>query len=74
MKPGGAYVAKDLYDAGGVPVVMKELRKAGLIHDRLHDRLGPSIGEELDMIEREADGRVIHRFETRSARPAAWLA
>jgi dihydroxy-acid dehydratase len=29
LKPGGQYVAKDLYEAGGVPVVMKELRKAG---------------------------------------------
>ena len=27
LKPGGQYVAKDLYEAGGVPVVMKELRK-----------------------------------------------
>ena len=27
LKPGGEYVAKDLYEAGGVPVVMRELRK-----------------------------------------------
>ena len=30
LKPGGKYVAKDLYEAGGVPVVLKELRRAGL--------------------------------------------
>ena len=60
MKPGGAYVAKDLYEAGGVPVVMKELRKAGLIHTDCMTATGRSMGEELDMIDREADGKVIH--------------
>jgi dihydroxy-acid dehydratase len=60
MKPGGAYVAKDLYEAGGVPVVMKELRKAGLLHTDCMTATGYSMGEELDKIEREADGKVIH--------------
>jgi len=60
LKPGGAYVAKDLYDAGGLPVVMKELRKAGLIHEDCMTASGRSIGEELDLITREADGKVIH--------------
>jgi dihydroxy-acid dehydratase len=64
LKPGGDYVAKDLYDAGGVPVVMKELRKAGLIHEDCITATGRSIGEEIDMIEREADGRVIYPIET----------
>ena len=64
MKPGGSHVAKDLYDAGGVPVVMKELRKAGLLHDDCLTASGLSIGEELDKIEREADGKVIHAIET----------
>ncbi len=60
LKPGGAYVAKDLFDAGGIPVVMKELRKAGLIHEDCMTASGRSIGEELDLIDREADGKVIH--------------
>ena len=64
LKPGGQYVAKDLYEAGGVPVVMKELRKAGLIHEDCITVTGRTIGEELDLIEREADGRVIHPIET----------
>ncbi len=63
LKPGGAYVAKDLYDAGGIPVVMKELRKAGLIHEDCMTATGRSIGEELDMIDREADGRVIYPID-----------
>ncbi|SLN58174.1 dihydroxy-acid dehydratase [Roseisalinus antarcticus] len=64
LKPGGAYVAKDLYEAGGVPVVMKELRKAGLMHEDCITATGRSIGEELDLIEREADGRVIYPVDT----------
>ncbi|MET4127453.1 dihydroxy-acid dehydratase [Roseovarius sp. MBR-6] len=64
LKPGGAHVAKDLYDAGGIPVVMKELRKAGLIHEDCMTASGRAIGEELDRIEREADGKVIYPIET----------
>jgi dihydroxy-acid dehydratase len=63
LKPGGQYVAKDLYDVGGVPVVMKELRKAGLIHEDCITASGRTMGEELDMVEREADGKVIYPIE-----------
>ncbi|MEM6566210.1 MAG: dihydroxy-acid dehydratase [Pseudomonadota bacterium] len=64
LKPGGQYVAKDLYEAGGVPVVMKELRKAGLVHEDCMTATGYSIGEELDKVSLEADGRVIYPVET----------
>ncbi|MGI1664134.1 dihydroxy-acid dehydratase [Palleronia sp. KMU-117] len=64
LKPGGKYVAKDLYESGGVPVVMKELRKAGLIHEDCMTATGRTIGEELEMVDREADGRVIYPIAT----------
>jgi len=64
MKPGGRYVAKDLHEAGGVPVVMRELRKLGLIHEDCLTATGRGIGEELDRIARDADGRVIHPAAT----------
>ena len=64
LKPGGQYVAKDLYEAGGVPVVMKELRKAGLIHEDCITATGRSMGEEIDIVSREADGRVIYPIDT----------
>jgi dihydroxy-acid dehydratase len=64
LKPGGQFVAKDLYDAGGIPVVMKELRKAGLIHEDCVTASGRSIGEELDLIAREADGKVIYPIDS----------
>ncbi|WP_425092979.1 dihydroxy-acid dehydratase [Tropicimonas sp. S265A] len=60
LKPGGTYVAKDMYEAGGVPVVMRELRRAGLIHEDCLTVTGYSIGEELDKVSLEADGRVIY--------------
>ncbi|MBT0957355.1 dihydroxy-acid dehydratase [Alphaproteobacteria bacterium KMM 3653] len=63
LKPGGQFVAKDLYEAGGVPVVMRELRKAGLIHEDCMTATGRTIGEELDMVDRDADGTVIHPVE-----------
>jgi dihydroxy-acid dehydratase len=59
LRPGGQYVAKDLYEAGGVPVVLKELRRAKLLHEDCVTASGRSLGEELDLIDREADGRVI---------------
>ena len=64
LKPGGQYVAKDLYEAGGVPVVMKELRKIGLIHEDCITASGRTLGEDLDRITREADGRVIYTAAT----------
>ncbi|UWQ21889.1 dihydroxy-acid dehydratase [Jannaschia sp. W003] len=64
LKPGGQYVAKDLYEAGGVPVVMKELRKAGLIHEDCMTATGKTIGEVIDACRGEADGRVIHPVAT----------
>ncbi|HRM74264.1 MAG TPA: dihydroxy-acid dehydratase, partial [Paracoccus sp. (in: a-proteobacteria)] len=64
LRPGGDYVAKDLYEAGGVPVVMRELRRAGLIHEDCITASGKTIGEELDLVDREIDGKVIHSVAT----------
>ena len=64
LKPGGKYVAKDMYEAGGVPVVMKQLQKAGLIHEDCMTATGQTMGEVLDQIDLEADGKVIYPVET----------
>ncbi len=63
LKPGGQFVAKDLYEVGGVPVVMKELRRAGLIHEDCMTASGQTIGEALDEIEGVADGKVIYPID-----------
>jgi dihydroxy-acid dehydratase len=64
LRPGGEYVAKDLYEVGGVPVVLKELKKIGLIHEDCMTASGRMLGEELDRIEGTADGRVIYPAAT----------
>ncbi|PZQ98076.1 MAG: dihydroxy-acid dehydratase [Cereibacter sphaeroides] len=64
LRPGGKYVAKDLYEVGGVPVVMKELAKAGYLHLDCITASGKTLGESLEEITGEADGRVIYPIET----------
>ncbi len=60
LKPGGRFVAKDVYEIGGVPVVLKSLLESGHLHgdcltidgSRLEDVLGAF---------NEPDGEVVRR-------------
>ena len=47
MKPSGKYVAKDLYDIGGVPVLMKALLDGGYLHKNCITVTGKTIAENL---------------------------
>jgi len=47
MKPGGRYVAKDLYEAGGVPMVMKALLDGGYLNGDCITVTGRTIAENL---------------------------
>lgn len=62
LKPGGKYVAKDLYEAGGVPRVMRMLLDAGLLHGDCMTVTGKTIAENLEGIEGTSDGKVIHHI------------
>ena len=64
LRPGGKYVAKDLHEVGGVAVVMKELAKEGLLHLDCLTASGKTLGESLDEIRGEADGRVIYHINS----------
>ncbi|MGM0585881.1 MAG: dihydroxy-acid dehydratase [Pseudomonadota bacterium] len=64
LVPGGKYVAKDLYEAGGVPVVLKELQKAGLLHEDCMTVAGTTLGETLEQVEGGPDNRVVYPVET----------
>jgi dihydroxy-acid dehydratase len=46
LKPGGRYVAKDLFEAGGIALVANRLMEAGLLHRNEMTVTGRSIGEE----------------------------
>ncbi len=45
LKPGGKYVAKDLYEAGGVQIVMRTLLDGGFIHGDCLSVTGKTIAE-----------------------------
>ena len=46
LKPGGRYVATDLYRAGGIPLVAKRLLQAGILHADARTVSGRTIGDE----------------------------
>jgi dihydroxy-acid dehydratase len=46
LQPGGKYVATDLYEAGGVPLVLKRMREAGVLNGQALTVTGRTIGEE----------------------------
>jgi dihydroxy-acid dehydratase len=45
LKPGGKYVATDLYDAGGVELVLSRLQELGALHEDAPTVTGKTIGE-----------------------------
>ncbi len=47
LKPGGKYVAKDLFEAGGIPLVMKALLDGGFLHGDVMTVTGKTMGENL---------------------------
>jgi dihydroxy-acid dehydratase len=47
LSPAGNHFIEDLYAAGGVPAVMKELSKKNLIHEGLATVTGKTIGENI---------------------------
>ncbi len=64
MKPGGAYHMVDLDRVGGVPVVMRYLLEAGLIHGDCLTVTGRTVAENLAAIDPPApDGAVVHRLD-----------
>jgi dihydroxy-acid dehydratase len=61
LTPGGRYVMNDVDRIGGIPVVLKELLDAGLLHGDALTVTGRSIGEELEAMDIPApDGEVVH--------------
>ena len=70
LKPGGRYVATDLYRAGGVPLVIRRLKELGALHEDELTVTGQTIGAVADAAE-ETEGQDVVRQMTRSSRTAA---
>jgi dihydroxy-acid dehydratase len=64
LKPGGNYVAKDMYEAGGVYMLMKSLLGEGLLHGNCLTVTGKTLGENIDEITWNPDQKVIHAAST----------
>ena len=62
MKPGGKYVMYDLDHAGGVPLVMKRLLDAGLLHGECMTVTGETIAQNLANVDPTPDQNEVVRF------------
>ena len=61
LKPGGKYVAKDLFEIGGVQVVMKALLEDGFLDGDCLSVTGNSIGDELEKVKFPEDQDIVRR-------------
>ena len=68
LKPGGRFVATDLYRAGGVPLVVKRLQEAGALHAGAATVSGGTLGDVAASAQ-EADGQEVIRPLDRPLKP-----
>ncbi len=73
LKPGGQYVAVDLYEAGGVPLVMRRLKDAGMLHEQAVTVTGDTVGKIAEEA-RETDGQRVVRPLEDPIKPTGGLA
>jgi dihydroxy-acid dehydratase len=60
LQPGGQFVARDMYDAGGVYMLMKSLLAQGLLYGDCMTVTGKTLGENIDQITWNPDQKVIY--------------
>ena len=64
LKPGGKYVAKDMYDAGGVYMLMKTLLDGGFLDPTPITVTGKTLGENIEQVVWNPDQKVIFDVKT----------
>lgn len=60
LKPGGKFVAKDVFDIGGVPQILKALLEGGLLHADCMTVSGKTMGENLSSVKFNKDQKVVY--------------
>ncbi len=60
LKPGGRFMAADMHAAGGIPLIMKRLKDAGLLHANERTVTGRTIGEEAETAKETPNQEVVH--------------
>ena len=63
LKPGGRFVASDLFDAGGVPLVARRLLDAGLVDGGAMTVTGRTLGEEVAGATEQEGQEVVRPFD-----------
>ncbi|WP_034158333.1 dihydroxy-acid dehydratase [Sphingomonas sp. ERG5] len=64
LKPGGKYVAKDMYEAGGVYMLMKTMLAGGFLDGNCLTVTGKTLGENIDQVTWNPDQKVIYDVKT----------
>jgi len=59
LKPGGKYVAKDVYDIGGVPQILKALLEGGILHGDCLTVTGKTLAQNLESVTFNRDQKVV---------------
>ena len=62
LKPGGKYVAKDMWEAGGVPMLLKTLYDGGFIHGDCITVTGKTMKENLKDIKFNSNQKVLRDY------------
>jgi len=62
LRPGGRYLARDMYYIGGAAVVLRELLRSGHLHGDALTWTGRTLAEEIADAN-DPDGQVVRRFE-----------
>jgi dihydroxy-acid dehydratase len=62
LRPGGRFHARDVFEIGGVPVIIKELLRGGLIDGRCSTVTGESLAQAVAGAP-APDGQVVRRLE-----------
>ncbi|HJZ43338.1 MAG TPA: dihydroxy-acid dehydratase [Hyphomicrobiaceae bacterium] len=60
LKPSGKYVAKDVYDIGGVPQIMRALLDGGYLHEDCLTVTGKTIKQNLENVKFNTNQRVVY--------------
>ncbi len=60
LKPGGRYVAKDMFEAGGIPLLMKTLLDHGFMHGDCMTVTGRTMAENLAKVKWNPDQDVVY--------------
>jgi dihydroxy-acid dehydratase len=60
LKPGGKYVAKDMFEAGGIPLLMKALLDGGFMHGDCITVTGRTMAENLEKVRWNPDQDVVY--------------